>query len=139
MGKGVSRRRRCRDHTPIAFTSRDAIYAPAADLYLYNPRTTYIVQSVTSRLKTGTREPRLSLVNARSGRKWTGSGPVTSLIWTGPIRTESVTPYSPLLDLYLLGYRRKKCRLHALTVRRSKRPETRLQHLMSTSCFLLVM
>ena len=24
------------------------------------------------------------LVNTRSGRKWTGSGPVTSLIWTRP-------------------------------------------------------
>jgi len=59
-------------------------------------------------------------VNARSSCKWTGSGPVTSPIWTGPIRTESVTPYLPSLDLYLLGYRGQKCRLHALTIQRRK-------------------
>jgi len=60
------------------------------------------------------------LVNARSGRKWTGSGPVTSPVWTGPIRTKSVTLYSPSLDLYFLGYRGQKCGLHALTIRRHK-------------------
>ena len=62
----------------------------------------------------------IGLVNALSGRKWPGSGPVTSPIWTSPIRTESVTPYLPLLDLYLLGYRGQKCRLHALTIQRCK-------------------
>ena len=60
------------------------------------------------------------LVNARSGRKWTESGPVTSPIWTGPIRTESVTPYLSSLDLCLLGYRGQKCHLHALTIQRCK-------------------
>ena len=60
------------------------------------------------------------VVNAQSDRKWTGSSPETSPFWTGPIRTKSVTPYLRLLDLYLLGYRGQKCRLHALTIQHRK-------------------